>query len=170
MKNRIDIMNQIAMDTKKFRQAMGRFATGVTVITTNTHDGVPTGMTCNSFASVSLEPPLVLWSIARTSRNFVTFMAATNFAIHVLAEHQGELCKQFSMREGDRFAGLQMAVGVTGVPLLTDCYARYECQTFARYEAGDHVIVVGQVLAVAEQDGQPLLFHRGLFPKMVAGV
>jgi flavin reductase (DIM6/NTAB) family NADH-FMN oxidoreductase RutF len=149
-----------------FRDALGRFATGVTVITAEGTQG-PVGLTANSFAAVSLDPPLVLWSPARASRRFATFAHAPHFAIHVLAEGQEELARHFT-RPDDHFAGLHMTRSPEGMPLLPGTLARFECEHAAAHEAGDHVIVVGRVLRASFTDGAPLVFSRGRYTGLAA--
>lgn len=144
---------------RDLRDALGRFATGVCIVTTQTDDG-PLGITANSFASVSLDPPLVLWSPARASRRFPPFAAADAFAIHVLGEDQVSLCQQFS-RGGYDFDGLALAAGATDAPLIEGCLARFECRTAAQHDGGDHLIIIGHVTSVAYRDGAPLLFSAG---------
>jgi flavin reductase (DIM6/NTAB) family NADH-FMN oxidoreductase RutF len=159
-------MSQVAFDSQEFRRALGRFATGITIITARAPEGTPIGLTCNSFGSLSLDPPLVQWSIARTSRNYAALCAATHFAVHVLDSSQGELCQQFSAKNRDRFASLEVEEGLAGLPLLRRYHARFECETHARLEAGDHMIIVGRVLRLCEQDGDPLLFYRGALSRI----
>jgi flavin reductase (DIM6/NTAB) family NADH-FMN oxidoreductase RutF len=144
---------------RELRDALGRFATGVTVVTTMTRDG-PLGITANSFASVSLMPPLVLWSPARKSARFPAFEAASHFAIHVLSSGQQALAERFA-RAGDDFAGLEFGRGLGGAPLLDGCAARFECRHAAGYDGGDHLIVVGEVLRLQRHDLPPLLYYRG---------
>ena len=124
-------------DSQSLRRTLGRFATGVTIITARAADGRPIGLTCNSFSSVSLEPPLVQWSIAKTSRNHAAICSTPHFAVHVLDAAQRELCRQFSARDKDRFAALELETGLHGLPLLTQYHARFECETYARHEAGE---------------------------------
>ena len=144
-------------DTERaFRNALGRFATGITVVTTQAPQG-PMGITANSFASVSLDPPLVLWSPAKTSRRFAEFQAAKRFAIHVLAEDQPAVCQQFS-REGLNFDGLDWAENADGVPLINGGRARFDCRLEAQHDGGDHVIILGRVLACTERPGAPLIY------------
>lgn len=145
---------------RELRDALGRFATGVTVVTTLGPEG-PLGITANSFASVSLSPPLVLWSPARTSRRFPAFEAASHFAVHVLGEGQRALAERFtSNKQG--FAGLEAEAGIGGAPLLAGCAARFECRHAAAYDGGDHLIIVGEVLRLAQAgDVPPLLYWRG---------
>jgi flavin reductase (DIM6/NTAB) family NADH-FMN oxidoreductase RutF len=156
--------------SQQFRRTLGCFATGVTIVTARAGDGEPVGLTCNSFASVSLDPPLIQWSIARSSRNFAAMCAAGHFAVHVLDSLQEDLCRRFSNKDAARFADVQIDENIDGVPLLTRFHARFECETWARHEAGDHVIIIGRVLRVCEQEGRPLLFYRGAFsPGVLVG-
>lgn len=145
------------------RRAFGHYATGVTIVTTTAADGRPVGMTANSFSSLSLDPPLVLWSIARTSTNFECFRAARFFAVHVLHSGQAELARQFAARDIDRFEGVAHSSGTTGAPILPEFQACFDCETHARYDGGDHLIIVGRVVSVQEQPGDPLIFHRSRF-------
>jgi flavin reductase (DIM6/NTAB) family NADH-FMN oxidoreductase RutF len=127
-----------------------------------TADG-PLGITANSFASVSLEPPLVLWSPARKSWRFPSFEAASHFAIHVLSAGQLALAESFA-RPGDTgFDGLDFSPGFGDAPLLAGCTARFECRHEAGYEGGDHLIVVGEVLRLVQADLPPLIYHRGRY-------
>ena len=152
-----------AIDGKHFRQALGTFATGVTIVTTVDAAGHHVGMTANSFNSVSLDPPMVLWSIARSSTNFTAFVEADGFAVHVLAADQEDLATRFSQRGIDRFSGLQLEHGTDGIPLLKGCAARFRCRTAFRHEGGDHVILVGEVLELDLCDCEPLIFKGGRF-------
>lgn len=143
---------------RDYRNALSCFATGVTVITVNTPDG-PLGMTANSFASVSLDPPLVLWSPAKYSERYESFATATHFAIHVLRHSQKDLALHFAKR-GDAFAHVTYTSNAAGVPIFADCLARFECATHAVHEAGDHAIVVGLVQNVLLNEGPPLIFAQ----------
>lgn len=147
--------------TREFRDALGRFATGVTVVTTATPDG-PVGITANSFASVSLDPPTVLWSVARNSRRFAAFSACTHFAVHVLAAEQLDLGSRFT-GSGNAFAGLDYQVNEQAIPLLGGCLSRFECTRIAGHDGGDHLILVARVTAAAIRDGEPLLFSSGAY-------
>jgi flavin reductase (DIM6/NTAB) family NADH-FMN oxidoreductase RutF len=146
---------------RELRGALGRFATGVTAVTTMTTHG-PLGITANSFASVSLAPPLVLWSPARKSRRFPSFEAASHFAVHVLSAEQRALAEWFAGADGS-FGEIRHGRGIGGAPLLEGCAARFECRHAAGYDGGDHLIVVGEVLRIAEADLPPLLYYRGSY-------
>lgn len=148
-----------SFDPRSFRDTLGQFATGVTIITARNPDGTPVGITCSSFNSVSLDPPLILWSLARASRSMVAFETSDQFAVHVLASDQDELSNLFASKVEDKFAGLKIAD--SGPPLLENCTARLICETRHRYEGGDHIIMVGEVIAYESEDKAPLLFHGG---------
>jgi 3-hydroxy-9,10-secoandrosta-1,3,5(10)-triene-9,17-dione monooxygenase reductase component len=154
---------QQASDLDRFRHALGSFTTGVTIVTTVDVAGNDIGVTANSFNSVSLAPPMVLWSLGRTSTNIAAFQAARHFAIHVLASDQQSLATRFSTRGVDRFAGFIPSRGADGVALLEGCAARFECRTAFQYEGGDHIIFVGEVLNFEHWEREPLVFKRGRF-------
>lgn len=145
-----------------FRAALGRFATGVTVVTAWGQDGRPVGMTANSFASLSLDPPLVLWSPARASMRFAAFSAAKGFSVHVLDDSQLDLARHFT-KSGHFPEGSEPRRGADDLPILSEALARFDCRTEARYDGGDHQILVGRVLHAHARDGAPLLFLRGKF-------
>jgi len=148
-------------DLRVFRHALGQFATGVTVVTAAGRDG-PVGITANSFASVSLEPPLVLWSPAKASRRFAPFTAATDFAIHVLAADQRALSEAFTW-SATAFDNADWQPDAQGVPLIAGAAARFRCVTHAVHDAGDHAIILGRVLTVLRGDRAPLVFHAGRY-------
>ncbi|MBI2384274.1 MAG: flavin reductase [Gammaproteobacteria bacterium] len=150
-------------DPKEFRKALGSFATGVTIITTRAPDGAPVGLTVNSFNSVSLNPPMVLWSLAETSLSLPAFRAAAHWAVHVLAADQDDLSQRFARRGEDKFAGLELDDGAGGIPLLRGCSARFQCRTAFQYDGGDHVIFVGEVLDFDRAETAPLVFHGGRY-------
>ncbi len=150
-----------APDARAFRDALGRFGTGVTIVTCATPTG-PMGITANSFASVSLDPPLVLWSPAKSSSRYPFFMAAEHFAIHVMGQDQFDTCGRFA-RSGDAFAACDWSRNEHDVPLLSGCLARFECTTSATHDAGDHSIIVARVTRVTTQEGSPLLFFAGRY-------
>lgn len=149
-------------DPRLFRDALGRFATGVTVVTAREEGGGgPVGITVNSFASVSLDPALVLWSAARSSMRHRHFSAAPAFAIHVLGVEQQEIARRFT-RSGHGFEGLAHRFNESGVPLIDDVLARFECITEATHEGGDHTIIIGRVGRFTLcHGGAPLIFFSG---------
>ena len=148
-------------DSEKFRKALGCFATGIAVVTSVDKDGAPIGMTVNSFNSVSLDPPLVLWSIANDSTRIEQFVNAKYFAVNILAEHQEDMSVRFATRGIDRFAGLKTMTGTGGIPRLPDYAACFECETEFQHEGGDHTIIVGRVIAFDDHATDPLIFYRG---------
>lgn len=151
-------------DAPSFRAALGLFATGVTIVTARAADGTPVGLTANSFNSVSLSPPLVLWSLRTAAQSMPAFARGSHYAIHILAAEQLELAKRFATRDVDRFAGLSTEEGAGGVPLIPGCAAVFECANRSQYEEGDHVIFVGEVERSMHRAGaQPLIFHGGRY-------
>jgi flavin reductase (DIM6/NTAB) family NADH-FMN oxidoreductase RutF len=156
-------MDGSALDERRLRNALGCFATGVTVVTTRTPDGRLEGLTANSFSSVSLDPPLVLWSLRRDAPSRPGFLAGGWFAINVLAAHQADLSRHFATPSPDKFARLPWLPGLGGCPLLPDCLARFECSTETTVEAGDHLIFLGRVGRASYCDGPPLLFNAGRY-------
>jgi len=145
----------------EFRNALGSFATGVTIITALGKDGQKVGMTANSFNSVSLTPPLILWSISKSTNCFDDFIAAESFAVHILAADQQELSNLFATTGEDRFANIQCTEGLSGTPILPHYSACFECKTAQQYEGGDHIIITGEVLKFSDNQLDPLLFYRG---------
>jgi flavin reductase (DIM6/NTAB) family NADH-FMN oxidoreductase RutF len=150
-----------AENARLFRDALGCFATGVTVVTIMGPDG-PMGFTANSFSSLSLDPALVLWSPARSSQRFPHFAAADHYAIHVLARTQADWPARFA-RGGTGFDGLTWHTNAEGVPVLPGALARFDCRRHANHDGGDHMIIVGQVLRLALEEGEPLVFAKGRF-------
>jgi flavin reductase (DIM6/NTAB) family NADH-FMN oxidoreductase RutF len=150
-------------DTDYFRAALAQFATGITVVTTRTADGVLHGLTVNSFNSVSLDPPLVLWSLATRARSMSAFASASHYIVNVLASHQLELALRFSRPVQDRFEALQFSNSQRGLPILPDVVAWFECRSRSRYLEGDHVIFVGEVERCHANPSKPLGFHGGKF-------
>lgn len=146
-------------NARAFRDALGNFATGVTVVTIATPEG-PQGVTANSFASLSLAPPLVLWSPGKFSRRHDMFAQAGHFSIHVLAEDQKHLSDRFT-RGGAQFDGLDFTLSAEGVPVISGVLSRFDCVQDAAYDAGDHTLVVGRVLRAATDAGRPLVFAQG---------
>ncbi|OAJ58321.1 flavin reductase [Paraburkholderia ginsengiterrae] len=154
-------------DQTAFKQALGQFATGVTVITTRAASGQLIGITASSFNSVSLNPPLVLWSLATRSASMPVFRANSHYVVNVLASSQLDLCKRFATVKGDRFEGVSHAEGDSGMPVLDGALAWFECHNRSRYDEGDHVIFVGEVerCGVHGQAAEiaPLIFQHGKF-------
>ncbi|WP_427026466.1 flavin reductase family protein (plasmid) [Aureimonas ureilytica] len=150
-----------ADNTRALRSALGAFTTGVTVVTARAEAG-PIGMTVNSFASVSLDPPLVLWSPAKSSGRHGVFTGAAYFAVHVLGLEEDGLSARFT-RGGLGFEGLDWQANAEGVPVIAGTLARFECATASLHDAGDHTIVLGRVLRAAHREGDPLCFSRGAF-------
>lgn len=150
-------------DQRHFRACLGSFATGVTIVTTRAADGAPVGLTANSFNSLSLEPPLVLWSLGSGSRSLQAFEAAEHFAVSVLASDQYELAKRFAGDPARRFAGVGVTEAGTGSPLIDGALGWFECRTVSRHRHGDHVLFVGEVIRCANVPGEPLVFERGEF-------
>jgi flavin reductase (DIM6/NTAB) family NADH-FMN oxidoreductase RutF len=150
-----------AIDTARFRQLMGRFATGVTVLTVRGEDGRPAGMTASSLASVSLHPPLVSVCVDHTADLHDRIVAAPEFVVNILESGQEELSRRFADPHEDRFAGVGYHLGPEGQVLLDGALAHIECERFAVYPGGDHTIVVGRVVGGDTRDGHPLLYYRG---------
>jgi 3-hydroxy-9,10-secoandrosta-1,3,5(10)-triene-9,17-dione monooxygenase reductase component len=157
----------LPVDAKEFRKALGAFATGVTIVTTHSDDGKDHGLTANSFNSVSLDPPMVLWSLGKTSSNLAAFLEADRFAVHVLAVEQEDLSNQFARSGTDKFSNCAVDRGAGDVPLLDGCVARFECRVAHRYEGGDHVIFVGEVARFNSFDRAPLVFQHGSYGRVV---
>ncbi len=148
---------------RMLRDALGTYPTGVAIVTAVDALGTPVGLTINSFSSVSLEPPLVLWSLARTSRSFEVFRDAQHWAVHILAADQQSLSQRFSRPAEDRFAGLDWSAGQGGAPLIEGCAARLQCRIRSMHEGGDHVIFVGEVLHLSRHSRPPLAYHAGRY-------
>lgn len=151
------------VDPQALRRALGMFGTGVTIVTAREPAGTPVGVTASSFNSVSLDPPLVLWSIARSARTCPVFMQARHWNVHVMSVEQEALSNRFARRGEDKFAGLALEDGLTDAPLLCGCSARFQCRTQFVYDGGDHVILVGEVLGFDRSEQAPLLYVTGGF-------
>ena len=152
-------------DVPAFRRALAAFATGVTVVTTRAPSGQMIGITASSFNSVSLAPPLVLWSLATASASMEVFRGNSHYVINVLAASQLDLCRRFATAKGDRFSGVSHQPGDTGMPILEGALAWFECHNRSRYDEGDHVIFVGEVerCGIGDTAAGPLVFHEGRF-------
>ena len=150
---------QDVIDQRHLRHALGRFATGVTVITTRTLEG----LTANSFSAVSLDPPLVLWSLRRNASSLSSFQGSGYFAVNVLGAHQCDLSRRFATPAADKFAGLTFSAGLGGCPLFEDTLASFECSTEHTVVGGDHIIFIGRVHRATYRDGEPLIFSAGQY-------
>lgn len=159
------------LDSRALRSALGHFATGITIVTARNADGSAIGLTVNSFNSVSLDPPLIVWSLSQTSSRFDAFQRAEHYAVHVLASDQIELAQRFATSGVDKFLGLRMSTGLGGVPLLENCCAWFECRNETRFEAGDHRLFIGAVqrFSTAQTAGRkPLIYHGGNYRELSA--
>ena len=156
----------MAIDPREFRDALGTFATGVTVVTCMSGDGKPIGLTANSFNSVSLDPPLVLFSLDRRSFSFAHFQSASHFAVNVLASSQQEISRHFARASEDKWRDIGFDVGGVGCPSLPGALAVFECSTHAIHDGGDHIIIVGRVERFAHRPGEPLLYYRGRYARI----
>ena len=152
-------------DSAQFRKALSQFATGVTIITTRLEDGSLIGLTASSFNSVSLTPPLVLWSLSEQSSSMPVFSGNSHYVINILGAEQAGLAEQFSRKTGDRFAGVEYVLSRTGQPILKGVSAWFECHNRSRYPEGDHVIFVGEVEHCEVSPQAPLVYHNGKFMK-----
>jgi len=155
------------IDPRDFRNALGTFATGVTIITAAGADGKPYGLTCNSFASVSLNPPLVLWSLGIFSQGMSVFQDASHFAVNVLGALQQELASKFAKSSEDKFTGVQWTPGLGNAPILADSVANFQCRAANRYYGGDHVIFLGAVEAYSYNRREPLLFAHSSYGRFL---
>ncbi len=151
------------LDQRAFRDALGRFATGITVITTRGRRGNLHGLTANSFSALSLEPPLVLWCLNKQSPSCNAFELCSHFAINVLTSSQRNLSQRFATSSNDKFNEIIWHEGLGGAPVLPNALASFECRNVTRYEGGDHLIFVGEVERFSHTDGQPLLYNSGRY-------
>jgi flavin reductase (DIM6/NTAB) family NADH-FMN oxidoreductase RutF len=151
----------LVLDKDAFRAALGRFASGITVVTAQDAAGRDVGMTISAFCSVSLSPPLVMVSVAKNASMYQALAQAEYFAVNILADTQEPLSRRFSSKDGDRFDGVGFTRGRTGAPLLDDVLAWIECRRTTMYDGGDHTLVLGETLAMHTSDARPLLYYRG---------
>lgn len=147
--------------TLDLRSAMGKFLTGVTVVTITQANGTPYGLTVNSFNSVSLDPPLVLWSLDKRNTHLQAFRDAGGFVVNVMASAQTELCRQFAGQSPERFDGVSWEKGVSGHPVLKGCLVSFECRHWVEYEGGDHTIFIGEVMSIQQQTGAAAAYFGG---------
>jgi flavin reductase (DIM6/NTAB) family NADH-FMN oxidoreductase RutF len=156
-------------DAKAFRNALGKFPTGVAIVTTRTAEGRPVGLTINSFASLSLDPPLVLWSLVNRSPSLARFIESDHFSINVLAASQAELARCFANSTiPDKFSHARTFDSPEGIPLIAGALASFVCANEQRHAGGDHTLFVGRVLRYYCEDGEPAVFHRGQFSALQA--
>ncbi|MBS4210011.1 flavin reductase family protein [Bacillus sp. FJAT-50079] len=149
------------MDTiQQYKEVMGNYPTGVTVVTTFDQEHKPVGLTVNSFASVSLDPLLILWSIDKSVSTYDTFLQTEKFAVNILAEDQADLCMLFASRLEDRFSQCDWKESEFQLPILSNTLAVLQCQVFKKVDAGDHTIFIGEVKHIHNEEKQPLLYHR----------
>ena len=151
-----------------FKEAMGNYPTGVTVVTAFNEDQKPMGLTVNSFASVSLEPLLILWSIDKRVTSYDAFLKVDKFSVNILAADQEDLCKLFSSKVDDRFSQCDWKKSELNLPVLTNTLSVLQCKVFKKVEAGDHTIIIGEVLDIQNESKEPLLYHNrklGAIPK-----
>lgn len=150
-------------DPRRLRQALGRFATGVTIITTRTPDGKYEGLTANSFSTVSLDPPLILWSLRLAAPSLEGFRSAGHFVVNVLCRDQSELSRHFATPRHDKFEEIDFSHGVADCPVIAGSLAVFECRTDQMIEGGDHVIFIGRVVKAHDREGEPLIFAGGRY-------
>lgn len=155
----------MTLDARWLREVMGHFATGVTVVT-GMHQRQPVGFTCQSFVSLSLDPPLVALAPSKASTSWPRIRDAGGFCVNMLSDRQEQVCQAFARSGGDKFAGIEWSPGVTGVPVLAQSLAWVECGLDAAYEAGDHELVIGKVRSVSTGQGTPLLFYRSRLARL----
>jgi flavin reductase (DIM6/NTAB) family NADH-FMN oxidoreductase RutF len=155
-------------DSISFRQCLGKFATGVTVVTCTDKQGRPCGITANSFSSVSLEPPLILWNIAKVSNSLDAYLEAEHFVVNVLSSRQEAISSHFARSDHTQFDGVEFSISDEGVPVLPGTIATFECRSREVHDCGDHHIIVGEVVAHSSSDGDPLLFYGGDYRRLDA--
>ena len=159
-----EALDPSAFSPRDFRSALGMFATGVTIVTARGDDGSLVGLTANSFNSVSLSPPLVLWSLARRAGSMPVFSRGSHYAINILSAQQKDLAQRFAMSDIDRFDGVSWSEGAGGAPVIQGAAAVFECANRSQYEEGDHVIFVGEVERCTwSASAPPLIFHGGRY-------
>ncbi|ASJ72746.1 p-hydroxyphenylacetate 3-hydroxylase reductase component [Granulosicoccus antarcticus] len=151
------------IDPKAFRRALGNFATGVTIITTRAADGSNVGVTASSFNSLSMDPPLILWSSIKETPSCKVFESASHFAVNILASDQMEMSNHFARQQEDKFEGVQWEEGLGGAPIFPDCAGRFQCESYDKLDGGDHWIFVGKVVKFDDFGRSPLCFHQGSY-------
>ncbi len=154
-------MTKVSFDQADFRKTLGQFATGVTIVTTLGLDNEPIGITCSSFNSLSMDPPLILWSLAKTAYSLPAFEASPYFNVHILGSDQDSLSNNFARQGSNKFKDIRYSKGLGGTPILEKHAALFECKTKYKYEGGDHIIFVGEVVSFIHEETKPLVFHGG---------
>jgi flavin reductase (DIM6/NTAB) family NADH-FMN oxidoreductase RutF len=149
------------IEKNELRRIMGHFATGVSVITTISQEGMAYGLTANALTSVSLEPPLLLISVDKKAESYAYFEQSKVFTVNILCDHQEGLSRRFAVSGGNKFEGVAYRRGINQVPILEDALAHIECRLYATYDGGDHTLYLGEVLEAETREGKPLLFYRG---------
>lgn len=155
--------SQPEFDSKDFRRALGNFATGVTIITARAPDGTHVGVTASSFNSLSMDPPLILWSSIKETPSCRIFEAATHFAVNILASDQMDMSNHFARQQEDKFEGIEWEEGLGGAPIFPDCAGRFQCESYEKLDGGDHWIFVGRVVSFDDYGRSPLCFHQGSY-------
>lgn len=160
----------VSFDSRQLRNALGQFPTGVVIVTAQTAGGERIGMTMSSFNSVSLDPPLVLFSVHRNALTFVHWQEMKHYAINILGEDQEELSNSFARAKSDKWEGVNSAVGENGAPILPGAIVTFECEAYSRYDGGDHEIFVGRILKWHEgrMETQPLVFYGGKYRQLTS--
>ena len=162
----VSIMDNRAEQTVLYKEVMGNYPTGVTVVTAFDRHKRPVGLTVNSFTSVSIEPLLILWSIDKRARSYDDFMKVDKFSVNLLGADQADLCTLFSSKVDDRFSQCDWKKSNLNLPILPSALAILQCRTFKRVEAGDHMIIIGEVLDIQNKGTEPLLYHK----RIVGGI
>jgi flavin reductase (DIM6/NTAB) family NADH-FMN oxidoreductase RutF len=156
-------------NVSRFKEVMGNYPTGVTVVTTVDESGIPLGLTVNSFASVSIDPLLILWSIDKKASSYDPFVKTDKFAVHVLAGNQGNICTLFAAKGTDRFGNCEWTLSEHNLPLISGTAGVLQCKTFKTIDAGDHTILIGEVIDIQSHQKDPLLYHKRKFGKIPNG-
>jgi len=154
-------------DNRLFRDVLGQFCTGVVAITSIDSNGHRIGITVNSFSSLSLNPPLILWSIAKTSDSYQNFILDSSFIVNILARDQEDIAAKFSIPDKDKFTGVETKLGLNNIPMIHGCMAYLQCDVYSRYEGGDHDIIVGLVNKFVNIKKDPLVFFNGKYGSIV---
>jgi len=167
MNSSINKQTEMVFDSKAFRRALGNFATGVTIMTAKNAGGQKVGVTANSFNSVSLDPPLILWSIDKRSSSYEVFAEASHFAVNILSADQIEISNKFARSKDDKYANVDFELGAGQAPILKECSAVFECERFNIVEGGDHWIIIGRVVNFQDNGRSPLLYHQGAYSSVL---